>query len=269
MTIFQAIVLGVVQGLTEFLPVSSSGHLVLANYYLGFGKPGEPLPLLYDIVANTGTLCAVLVALRRDVWEALTGFFGGLFSKEARRREGWTLALLVILGSVPTAIIGWALRPVFESLNTPLPVCIALIVTGFILWFTPKSGPKETARELRKRDAIIGGVAQGLAVVPGISRSGTTIAVMLWRGASADLAPRFSFLMYLVASFGVLLLGVGDLREGTLGLGPLLGMFLASFVTGYVAILFLFAILRRGQFRLFAPYLWIVAAITLLTLWLR
>ncbi len=265
MPLSQAIILGIVQGLTEFLPVSSSGHLVLANYYLGWG---DSLPLYVDIATNTGTLLAVLVALRQDVWRALSGFFAGLRSAQARRQEGWALAVLVMLGSIPTALIGLGLRSVFEGLNAPLPVSLALIVTGFVLWFTPKQGPKDTARKLSKVDAIIGGIAQGLAVIPGISRSGITIATMLWRGSSADLAPRFSFLMYLVVSTGVAFLGIGEFREAELKLAPLIGMTVASFITGYIALLWLFAILRRGQFRWFAPYLWFIATITLLRVFL-
>ena len=266
MSIFQATVLGIVQGLTEFLPVSSSGHLVLANYYFGWG---ERLPFYVDLATNAGTFLAVILALYKDVWAALSGFFRGLVSREARREDGWRMALLVIAGSVPTAVIGLGLKPYFEALNQPLYVSFALIVTGAILWFTPRSGPKDEVAELTFVDAVVGGLAQGLAVVPGISRSGTTISTMMWRGATAATAARFSFLMYLVASLGATLIGVGEVREAAVETGPLVAMIAASFVTGYAAILGLFAILRRGQFKLFAPYLWAVAALTLLTLWLR
>jgi len=260
MTLMQAIILGIVQGLTEFLPVSSSGHLVLASYYLGWW---EKLPLYVDIATNTGTFFAVLVALRKDVWQALSGFFQGLRSSPARQQEGWRMALLVILGSIPTVIIGLGLKPIFEHLNQPLYVSFALIVTGIVLWFTPKSGYKRNALSLNWLDATMGGIAQGCAVVPGISRSGSTISTMLWRGASSDLAPRFSFLMYLVVSLGVAILGIEEVRQEGLELAPLLGMIIASFVTGYLALIWLFSVLRKGQFRWFAPYLWIVAAITL------
>jgi undecaprenyl-diphosphatase len=150
-----------------------------------------------------------------------------------------------------------------------LPVSLALIVTGFILWFTPKTGPKTSARQLTWRDALIGGLAQGLAIVPGISRSGTTIATFLWRGASNDLAPRVSFLMYLVASAGVAILTIPEMRLSGVEPGVFLAMFLSSFVVGYLSLLWLFRILRRGQFRYFAPYLWLVAGVTLVTLALR
>ncbi len=265
MTTFQAIVLGVVQGLTEFLPVSSSGHLVLVHYFLGWG---DSLGLYVDIATNTGTLLAVLLYLRRDVAMAFGGFVHGLVSAEARRGEGWRLALLVLVASVPTAVIGLLLKNVFERLNAPLPVSFALILTGFILWFAPRSGPKHSVQHVTFLDAVIGGIVQGLAVVPGISRSGSTIATMLGRGLDQGLAPRLSFLMYLVASFGVLILGIDEFRAAEVGIGPLLAMTVASFVTGYLALGLLFSLLRHGRFRLFAPYLWAVAGITLLRLWL-
>jgi undecaprenyl-diphosphatase len=261
--VFPSIVLGVVQGLTEFLPVSSSGHLVLANYFLGWG---DALPAVVTFATNTGTLFAVLIYLRRDVVGALVGFFAGLVSAEGRQSDGWRMALLVLAGSVPTVVIGLLLRPVFAGLNAPLPVALALIVTGLALWTAPKGGPKVTVRDLRFRDALITGVAQGLAVVPGVSRSGATIAALLWRGASADLAPRLSFLMYLVASAGVAVLTLDEIVAAEFRWDALIGMTVASFAVGYAALIVLFAVLRRGRFRVFAPYLWFVAAVTLLRL---
>lgn len=266
MTTLQAVVLGIVQGLTEFLPVSSSGHLVLANYWFGWG---DHLPLYVDIATNTGTFLAVLLALWRDVWTALRGFLAGLVSAAARRREGWRLALLVLAGSVPTAALALLLKPVFETLNAPLPVSLALAVTGLILWTTPRPAVdhdpnlKRGAADLSFADALLAGTAQGLAVIPGISRSGSTIATLMHRHAGGELAARLSFLMYLVASLGVTVLGASDVREAQLELAPLVGMVAGSFVTGYVAILWLFQLLRRGRFRWFAPYLWLVAAVTL------
>jgi undecaprenyl-diphosphatase len=260
----QAAILGVVQGLTEFLPVSSSGHLVLAATWFGFQAKGESLELAVDIATNTGTFLAVLVALRRDVWSAASGFLRGLVSPAARREDGWRLAWLVILGSIPTAGIGLALRGVFETLNAPVPVSFALVVTGLVLWTAPTRGARREARELTWRDALVAGVAQGLAVVPGISRSGSTISALLWRDVDAAAAARLSFLLYLVASAGVAVLGVTEVREAGLGWRAVGWMTVASFVTGWAALLWLFDVLRRGRFRWFAPYLWIVAGLTLL-----
>jgi len=172
----------------------------------------------------------------------------------------------VLAGSIPTAIIGLGLRSVFERLNSPLPVAITLAVTGFILWFAPKSGPKHQVESVTFKDAIFAGIAQGLAVIPGISRSGTTIATLLGRGVDKDLAPRLSFLLYLVVSGGVALLGISEVRAAEVGALPLLAMTAASFAVGYLALLLVFTLLRRGQFRVFSPYLWAVSAFTLVYL---
>lgn len=260
MTVLQALVLGIVQGLTEFLPVSSSGHLVLAHYFLGWG---DSLPLYVDIATNTGTLLAVLVFLWRDVRTALGGFLRGLGSSAARREPGWRLALLIIVGSIPTATIALLVKPVFERLNSPLPVAIALAVTGFVLWFAPRSGPKHEVRQVTFLDALVAGIVQGLAVVPGISRSGSTIAALLWRGVDKALAPRLSFLMYLVVSLGVAVLGAKDVLDAEVELAPLLTMLAVSFAVGYGALLLVFTVLKRGRFRVFSPYLWGVSAFTL------
>ncbi len=260
MDLLQATLLGVVQGLTEFLPVSSSGHLALANYHLGWD---EGLPLWVGVATNTGTLLAVLLYLWRDVALAVGGFARGLTSAAARREDGWRMALLVLVGSVPTALIGLGLRPVFEHLSTPVPVSFALIATGIVLWTAPRGGDKGGVARLTFLDALLAGVAQGLAVIPGISRSGATIAMLLWRGAAAEVAPRLSFLMYLVASFGVMLLEAEALLRVPIHWGELVSMTAASFVVGYLALHVLFVVLRRGRFRVFAPYVWLLAAFTL------
>jgi undecaprenyl-diphosphatase len=258
--LLQSTVLGIVQGLTEFLPVSSSGHLALATYHFGWG---DGLPLWVGLATNTGTLLAVLLYLRADVASAVRGVVTGAVSAEARRGDDWRLAMLVLVGSIPTVVIGLALRPAFEPLGGPVPVSLALIATGLVLWTAPRGGAKESVRALTFRDALFAGVAQGLAVIPGISRSGSTIAMLLWRGASADIAPRISFLMYLLVSLGVAILGAGEVVAAGIAWVPLLAMTLASFAVGYAALAVLFAVLKRGRFRVFAPYLWAVAGLTL------
>ena len=260
----EAIILGVVQGLSEFLPISSSGHIVLANYHLGLSTD---MSLLVSIATNTGTLCAAVVALRSDVWKAVTGFFSGLESAEGREREGWHIALKVVVGSVPTVLIGLALKPYFESFNNPLFVSLGLIVTGFLLWFVPKGGMKQSAKDLTWLDAVITGIAQGLAIIPGISRAGATIVTLLWRGASTGLAPTMSFLFYVVVSFGVAVVGLFDIQNIDMELLPLFCLVLSSFLTGWFAIVWMFRILGRGEFKWFAPYLWGVAVLTLFRLY--
>ncbi|WP_457637667.1 undecaprenyl-diphosphate phosphatase [Oceanithermus sp.] len=264
MDVWRALILGIVQGLTEFLPVSSSGHLVLADYYL-FG--GHALPLWVDIATNTGTFLAALVLMRREIAQALGGFFAGLVNAEARRSEGWRLALLILVASLPALVVGLALKGVFERINNPLFVSFGLLLTGLILWTTPPGGEKDTPERVSLGDAFLGGLAQSLAILPGVSRSGSTISAFLHLGLSPVLAAKLSFLMYSVASFGVMLLGLKDGLPQGVEAAPVLAMIAAAFVSGYLAMLWLFGVLKRGQFRWFAPYVWALAVWTLLTLW--
>jgi undecaprenyl-diphosphatase len=294
----EALLLGIVQGISEFLPISSSGHLVLVRYHLNWG---DSLPLYVGIATNTGTLLAVLVALRWVVWDTLIGVLASLRliwqqhilprfapqrvavayveaearelagsgadladEREERRLQAFRLALLVIVGSIPTAIIGLTAEPFFERLGTPVPTAIALVMTGLVLWFVPKTGHKNDPRAITWRDALLVGVVQGLAVMPGISRAGVTIGFLLWRGVSSDLAARLSFLLYLVVSVGVGLLGISELAQANVTLLPLIIMTLTSFSAGYLALIGLLRILQRGQLHRFAPYLWAVALLTLL-----
>jgi len=265
-----ALVLGIVQGLTEFLPVSSSGHLALASWFVGFNQGEGDMALAIGIATNTGTLLAVLLALRNDVSLALRGFVSGLFSPEARKSEGWRLALLVLVGCIPTGILGLLFRDSFEALAAPLPVAAMLALTGFLLWFAPRGKqPRTRIRDVRFADAIVVGIAQGIAVIPGLSRSGTTITTLLWRGIDSELAARISFLMYLVVSLGVAALGVSEVRSAGLEFMPVLIMTVASFIVGYAALVWLFVVLRRGRFRVFSPYLWAVAAVTVASVLVR
>jgi undecaprenyl-diphosphatase len=270
LTNLQALTLGIIQGLTEFLPISSSGHLALTSWFFGLQQGEAEMALAIGIATNTGTLLAVLLALRKDVALALSGFVQGLYSAEARKGEGWRLALLVITGCIPTALIGLLFRDSFEALAAPLPVAVMLAVTGFMLWFAPRgTQPRTEISQVRFLDALIVGITQGIAVLPGLSRSGTTIATLLWRGLSSELAARISFLMYLVVSLGVGLLGVNEVRSANLAFMPVLIMTAVSFVVGYAALEWLFAVLRRGQFRTFSPYLWVVSGVTIISVLVR
>jgi len=260
MDLTKAVVLGVVQGLTEFLPVSSSGHLVLANRFL-FG--GEALPLWVD--SNTGTFLAAALLMRREIASALAGFLRGLLSPAGRREPGWRLFWLVVVASLPAAVVGLLVKEHFELVNRPFYVALGLLFTALVLWTTPKGGAKARPEEVSFREAFLGGLAQALAIWPGVSRSGTTISAFLRLGLAPEFAARLSFLMYAAASLGVLLLGLKDgLPPGVEPL-PVLAMVAASFLSGYLAMLLLFGVLKAGKFRLFAPYVAALAVLTLAT----
>ena len=245
----QAMILGAVQGLTEFLPVSSSGHLVLLQRWLGeefFARGDE---LFFDLVLHVGTLLPVLWFSRADL--------KGLVDDPKARRLG----LMVLLATVPTGLIGIALEDWFEALfSTVGPVCVALLVTAALLIGTRFVAEEGTAA-LTWRTALIIGVVQGLAITPGISRSGSTIAVALFLGLDRDLAARFSFLASIPAICGAVLLksrhgfSTADVDWLSVSLG-----FVTSMLVGYAALVMLVALVKRGGLHRFAWYLVPVAA---------
>jgi len=202
--------------------------------------------------------------MRHEIKSALGAFFAGLFSKEARRSPGWRLFWLVVVASLPAAVVGLLVKDHFELVNRPFFVALGLLFTALVLWTTPPGGDKDAPEKVSFKDALLGGLAQALAIWPGVSRSGTTISAYLRLGLSPEFAARLSFLMYAAASFGVLLLGLKDGLPPGVEPAPVLAMVAAAFASGYAAMLLLFGVLRAGKFRLFAPYVALLAVFTLL-----
>jgi len=256
-SVLKAFVLGLVQGLTEFLPVSSSGHLVLADYLLHV-KSGN---IAFEVSVHLGTLLAVIVYFRRDLARVIVEFFRG----GEGRRTGWML----ILASVPTAIIGFAFKDTFESLfQSPRSAAAGLLVTSILLFFAERvHGGQRSLGRVRTFDALLIGTMQGLAIIPGISRSGSTISAGLFSGLSRDTAARFSFLLSIPAIIGAGLLEAKDLTDlGANFAGPALVGTLTAAVSGYLAIGILMAVLRRGKLYGFSAYTAIVGVLGLLLL---
>lgn len=254
----QGIILGIIQGLTEFLPVSSSGHLVLAQHLFGITEPA----LFFDVSVHMGTLCAVLIVFRRDILLMFQALWHEVMARLGRHdrlpgidQAGLRLVFLIIAGSIPTGLIGLALKRA-EHLFSSLPlVGVMLLITGGILWATRKwnTGSDVTGFSWPKAFAV--GIVQGLAVLPGISRSGTTIAAGMFFGLDRSAAARFSFLLSLPAIVGAEILSAGDLLTGKVVLnGTVLLGTLTAFLTGFVALRALLKIVHRGRFYLFAPY---------------
>lgn len=261
MTIFQAFLLGIVQGLTEFLPVSSSAHLVFFQFLLGFSDP----LVFFDVILHLGTLVALLIYFAPDLAHLVRDSVYGIFFLSRRKplkeifeiapHSRWALG--IIIASIPTALMGFLFKDWFESLFSSLQaVGLALFGTSAILWSTRyyQKGEKtiETARFL---DFFLIGVLQGVAIIPGISRSGTTIAAALLLGLEHETAFRFSFLLAIPAILGAGLLeahhGLETWRWGwqVLGVG-----FLVSAFFGYFSIYFLSKIVRKGKLYAFAFY---------------
>ena len=272
----QALLLGTVQGLTEFLPVSSSGHLVLLQQWLGEDFFLQADTLVFDLVLHVGTLLPVLWFYRDELLGIVTSLTADTAQLRSEGPWAWLrgdphrwMAALVVTASVPTAIVGLTLQDQFESLfHSADRVAMALLVTGAIVFSTRfRSGGSVNVLGVSLGQALLLGFAQGFAITPGISRSGTTIAVALFLGLDRELAARFSFLVSIPAILGALLLMTtkGLSLEGA-AMGPLVLGFFSSMVVGYGALVFLVALVRKGGLHHFAWYVWPVAIVTLIQL---
>ena len=263
-TLLNSILLGIVQGLTEFLPVSSSGHLVLFSHFLGVEEAG----ITFEVLLHFGTILAVLVAFRRDIGQLLATFFGlfrGGKSLRERYREQADLRLLVyiIVATLPVVVIGVIFKDAIEAaFDHPRFVAWALLFTGIMLGLTRlSSGGK---KELNFVNTLIMGLAQALAILPGISRSGSTISFGLFSKVRGEQAARFSFLLSIPAVLGATILKVGEMAAAPLGSDRLVIMLIGaivSFFTGWLAIEAMLRILRRGKLYWFAPYCLLVGII--------
>lgn len=259
MNYLDTILLGILQGATEFLPVSSSGHLVLAQHLLGdFEQPG----VLFDVLLHVGTMVAVIIYFWRD----LCGLATSLWRKDDLAREQRHVVQLLIVGSVPTAAIGLLFRDFLVGLfDRPDIVCFMLLATGTLLWLAESLRRKTASRsKMSFADALLVGAVQGCAIIPGISRSGSTIAALLIRGIDGETAARFSFLLALPAVFGAALLSLQDFDSlGGGALAPYLAGTAAALVTGLLCIHLLMGVIRRRRLHWFAVYCWIVGGLGL------
>lgn len=266
MSIGEAVLLGVVQGLTEFLPVSSSGHLVVGQALLGIELAG----VAFEVAVHFATLVSVLVAYRRRV--------GALMQGTVRLDPGtWRYLGLLALANVPAAAVYFLLGDVVEAaFETPAAAGVAFLVTGGVLWSaraamrrgTPQPAPFAGVRGLGV--ALLIGVAQAFALFPGISRSGSTVVAALWLGVESDDAAEFSFLMSVPAILGAALLQLVDAGAvaPALGTAPLVLGAVAAAATGLVAIRIFLAVLRARSFHRFAPYPWVLGLLFLGYLWI-
>jgi undecaprenyl-diphosphatase len=269
MDILQAIILGIIQGATEFIPVSSSGHLVLVPWLLDWDSPG----LVFDTVVHWGTLVAVLAYFWRDWYSLITAWLRGLF------RWKWDdpdarLMWLLILGSIPAALLGFLFEDFFESLfGEPMWVSIFLLVTAALLALCEWLGQRNRdLDDLRIPDSLIIGLGQAAAIAPGISRSGATIAAGVFRGLNRPAAARFSFLLSTPIILGAGLFKLLDLFSAPNPMAQipaLVAGFLAAAIVGYLCIWLLLRYLQRGKLYPFAIYCACLAVFCLSVAWLR
>jgi undecaprenyl-diphosphatase len=245
-TLIEVFILAVIQGLTEWLPVSSSGHLVITQKILGLN-----LPLIFDVMLHVGTLIVVLTVFRKDAAEIIKA----LVKRDFETEEG-KLALFIAVGSVPIAIIGFVFYDFFKSLfDNLLVVGVALLITGCVLFFSER---RIGNRKMGILDSLLIGLAQGVAIVPGVSRSGVTVATGLLRKIGKATAFRYSFLLSVPAVIGATVMESRELLVGNIDVVPLFLGTIISMIVGYVSLKLLQKIIMSEKFHLFAYYCWTV-----------
>lgn len=255
MTYWEGLLLGIVQGLTEFLPISSSGHLVVAQAAVGLSAPG----VVVEVILHVATLLAVVIVYRTRLWEVGRGCVQG-------DQTAWRFVGLLTVATIPAAVAGFLWADVFErAFESLLVVGINFLITGAILWSTRSVIARADRAEPSTVAAVGIGIAQALAIFPGISRSGTTVTAALWWRVDPEQAAEFSFLLAIPAIVGAAALQLPELGSGAVSIpgGPLLGSFVAALVSGVVAIRLLVALLRRKAFHRFAPYCWALGSVTI------
>ena len=272
MTYFMAAVLGLVQGVAEFLPISSSGHLTLLQYFFGLDSPDN----LFNVLLHFATLLAVCLVYFQDIVEMILEFFRAIRDLFTHRSvpgnppEARRMILLIIVGTLPLFAV-LLIKDRVEALGAYPPfVSCALLVTGAILFSADRmSQGRKTARNATMKDVLLVGVAQGIATVPGLSRSGCTISAGMACGFDRKFAVRYSFLMSLPAVLGATLLEVVDVVKAGEGVPDgmmgkyLLGMVIAG-VVGYFAIRLVNLLASKGKFGSFAYYCWVAGAVSLI-----
>jgi len=251
--LIEAIILGVVQALTEWLPISSTGHLRLVENFFGL-----ELPILFDVILHVGTLIVILIFFRKEVGKMLSSIAHLDFKNEYGK-----MVPLIIVGVIPTLLIGIVFgRLIEDTFQDIFPIAIALIICGLIL-YSAKAG-KEKTDSISYTTAVMIGIAQGIAIIPGISRSGTTITVALILGIERKRAFRFSFFLSIPAILGALGLTLytelDELASTNLGIGEILAGAAIATIVGYLALKLLWKIIMTEKFHLFAFYCWLLGA---------
>jgi undecaprenyl-diphosphatase len=265
--IFQALVMGIVQGLTEFLPISSSGHLILVPYLFGWDDPFLE-SLAFSVVLHGGTLLALLVYFREDWLRLIPAFFRSLVERRVGDDPDRRLAWLLVLSTAPAAVIAVFLNDIVESaVRQPGLVAVMLVIAGAVLWLADRWGPRtHTIERLTARGAVGIGFAQALALVPGVSRSGISMSAALFAGLDRADAARYSFLMATpITAMAVAYEGLKLVRGEVGGAEPvtLVVGVVASFVAGIAAIAVLLRYVRTRSFNIFVLYRFVLAAVVL------
>jgi len=268
--ILHAVILGIVQGLTEFLPVSSSGHLVLLQNVFGLFKP----ELLFDISLHLGTLIAVCVVFRQDI----LSLFGTLvrmpdllkssngFRVLYKKNRDVRFIILLIIGNFPTALLGVFFHQIADRIfGSTAIVGLMLMITGILLWLTRYAKPSgKNSEQMKLTDALCIGFVQGLSILPGISRSGSTISTALFLGLDRELAGRYSFLMSVPAIIGAFLYDTYMVPISDIPMSIIFAGVITALTVGYLALILLLRVVKNGRLYLFSPYCWLLGIVTVI-----
>lgn len=272
MTITEGILLGLIQGLAEFLPISSSGHLAILQHI--FGIEGDQV-LTFAVLLHLGTLFSLIAVYYKELWALILELFAtikDLLTGKGLRMHGnetRTMGVMIIVATIPTAIIGLLLNDFFSGLyNSLASIGVALILTGTVLWIVERLKPGNKSLENMKiRDALLVGLFQSIAIAPGISRSGATIVGSLSAGLNRPLAVKFAFLISIPSILGAAVLEAPEaLAQGieTSYILPILSGIIVAAVSGYIAIKTMIRLVSNKKLHIFSYYTWVVGALVLL-----
>ncbi|MGD9238553.1 MAG: undecaprenyl-diphosphate phosphatase [Desulfobacterales bacterium] len=273
MNTLEALFLGIIQGLTEFLPVSSSGHLVLIQQLFGL-KEAE---LFFDVCVHMGTLVAVIVVFHREIQNIIAALLRIVslagqkktILQQVESDPELKMVLLIVIGSIPTAVLGLMFKSIADQLfSSSFLTGLMLMLTGLLLWLTRRANPNNKGAGIEgfsRTKAFTIGIVQGLAIIPGISRSGSTISIGLLLGIDREVAARYSFLLSIPAIVGA---GALSLKDGLSQTDPAIRLALlgaaAAALVGYAALKVLLRMVKKGRLYVFAPYCWLVGIIAIL-----
>jgi undecaprenyl-diphosphatase len=264
------ILLGLIQGLTEFFPVSSSGHLVIAKYFLKLNLPGAA----FEAFLHFGTIVAVIVLFRKDIKELVISFFDSIyklsrgenilniFKNNSSSKFAWYLAI----STIPAAIFGYTFSSYFEILfSKPIIAAFMLTITGALLWFGNKKfvGGSKNVLEITCKDAIIIGIAQAFAIFPGISRSGLTVIAGLSRKLDREFAAKYSFILSVPIILGASIFKMREISSLNIDLSILILSGLMAAISSYGAMKIFVALLKNRKIYFFSYYLWIISGLTI------
>lgn len=263
------LLLGLFQGLTEPIPISSSGHLLIAQYFLDVEIEGSVST--FALLVNTASLIAVLIIYREDIQRLIVNGVRFFKVKDEETTRDFMFIVYLVIATIPAAIIGLLFQDTIDDyLSTIVTVGVTLVITGFALWLIRDIHGKRKDGNLTMKDAIIIGLAQSVALIPGISRSGATIVAAMARGINQETALRFSFLLFIPISLGGAVLSISDILNddnlATLAV-PYIMAFIGSLIASYFSLKWFMNIMAKGQLKYFAIYCFIVGPLVVLA-WL-